>query len=349
MGFCNNIFFLLLCCTVVVVIHGTSHEENEASDSFVRYMKQFNKKYRMDSEFDIRFKNFKTNLGKIKAHNEAGNKPYTLNLTSLSDMSWDEFKNSYLMQNQDCSATLLNSKMDILPFSKTHKSIPPAFDWRSRGVVTDVKDQGNCGSCWTFSTTGCLESHHAIATGKLVGLSEQNLVDCAGAYNNNGCDGGLPSQAFEYIYYNGGIDTEDSYPYQGEDGNCQYSPNNIGAKVSSIVNITQGDENDILDAVANVGPVSICFDVVDDFMNYDGGVYSSTDCGNGPNDVNHAVLVVGYNVTYDGSNTPYWIVKNSWGDSWGLNGYFWIERNANMCGLADCASYPICYGQKPKK
>jgi len=111
--------------------------------------------------------------------------------------------------------------------------------------------------------------------------------------------------------------------------------------VSSIVNITQNDENGIMDAVGNVGPVSICFDVVDDFMDYSGGVYSSTECGNQPTDVNHAVLVVGYNVTSDSSKTPYWIVKNSWGDDWGLDGYFWILQGSNMCGLADCAAYPV--------
>jgi len=289
----------------------------------------------------MRYNNFKINLDKITKHNTEKIKSYNLGLTSFSDMSWDEFKKSHLINDpQDCSATLAKSKVKVIPHKSSKVKYPSSMDWRQKGVVTDVKDQGNCGSCWTFSTTGCVESHHAIATGNLVGLSEQNLVDCAGGFNNQGCNGGLPSQAFEYIYYNGGIDTESSYPYQGEDGDCQFSKDNIGATISSISNITTGDEDGILDAVATTGPVSICFDVVDDFMNYDGGVYSSTDCGNGPSDVNHAVLVVGYNVTSDSSKTPYWIVKNSWGESWGLDGYFWIERGANMCGLAECASYP---------
>jgi len=254
-----------------------------------------------------------------------------MGLNKFSDMSWEEFQDKYLMDPQDCSATQGNH----VP---SGQAIPPAIDWRQKGVVSDVKNQGDCGSCWTFSTSGCLESAHAIATGKLVTLSEQQLIDCAGDFNNNGCNGGLPSQAFEYIYYNGGLDTEDSYPYEGEDDSCRYDPSNIGAKVTGIVNITQNDENGLLDAVATVGPVSICFDVADDFMDYSGGVYSSDECGSQPSDVNHAVLVVGYNVTSDA--TDYWIVKNSWGADWGLDGYFWIERGVNMCGLADCAAYP---------
>jgi len=253
-------------------------------------------------------------------------------LTSFTDMSFDEFKSKMLMAPQKCSATVGN-------YRPTGRDNPTAIDWRNKGVVTPVKDQGNCGSCWTFSTTGCLESHHAITTGKLVSLSEQQLVDCARKFNNFGCNGGLPSQAFEYIRYNGGIDTETSYPYRGFDSSCKFNKNNIGAKVSDVVNITALAENDLVDAVANKGPVSICFDVVGDFMHYTSGVYDSKRCRSGQKDVNHAVLAVGYNVTESGQN--YWIVKNSWGKRWGNNGYFWILRGSNECGLAQCASYPI--------
>lgn len=115
---------------------------------------------------------------------------------------------------------------------RSNNSYPASVDWREKGVVSEVKDQGDCGSCWTFSTTGCLEAHWSIKTGKPpVLLSEQQLIDCAGAFNNFGCNGGLPSQAFEYIRYQGGIDKEDYYPYESVEYKCRYSPDQVGASV----------------------------------------------------------------------------------------------------------------------
>jgi len=322
---------LIIVLTVVISSATIQITDKEYFTAFKKYINEFDKHY-VPSEVATRFSNFKINYNKI-INWKPEDHTFSVRLTRFSDMSFKEFKSKLLMAPQNCSATQST-------YRRSNKVNPPAIDWRTKGVVTPVKNQGDCGSCWTFSTTGCLECHHAIATGDLIGLSEQNLVDCAGAFNNQGCNGGLPSQAFEYILYNKGIDTEASYPYTGEDGTCNFTKSNVGAQVSAVVNITAGSESDIEDAVANVGPVSICFDVVDDFQNYDGGVYSSTECGTGPGDVNHAVLIVGYNVTADSSKTPYWIVKNSWGDSWGLDGYFWILKGQNECGLTDCASYP---------
>ena len=197
----------------------------------------------------------------------------------------------------------------------------------------------------TNSTTGCLEAHNAINTGQIIELSEQNLVDCADAFNNFGCDGGLPSQAFEYVRYNGGLNTEFSYPYNGTTGTeCKYttSSGTVGVVVDSVYNVTQYDEDDIYKCVGTTGPVSIAFDVVDDFFSYSSGIYQSTTCGNTSDTVNHAVLIVGYGSDDDLSDgMPYWIVKNSWSWAWGDQGYFLIERGENMCGLASCASFPI--------
>jgi len=259
---------------------------------------------------------------------------FSVGLTSFTDMTFDEFKRKYLMAPQQCSATGLKGN-----YRPSGKANPDAIDWRDKGVITEVKNQLNCGSCWTFSTTGCLEAHHAIATGDLVSLSEQQLVDCAGKFNNFGCNGGLPSQAFEYIRFNKGIETETTYPYKAKDETCKFKSNNVAATVSDVVNITALAEDDLVDAVANKGPVSICFDVVDDFMHYTSGVYSSKRCGTGDKDVNHAVLAVGFNSTDNGQ--PYWIVKNSWGTKWGNGGYFWILRGNNECGLSQCPSYPV--------
>lgn len=216
---------------------------------------------------------------------------------------------------------------------------PDMIDWRTKGnFVTDVKNQGPCGSCWTFSTTGCLESVTAIATGKLLQLAEQQLVDCADAFNNHGCKGGLPSQAFEYIMYNKGLMTEQDYPYTAMEGPCKFKPQQAAAFVKDVVNITRYDEMGMVDALANYNPVSFAYEVVADFMHYKDGIYTSTKCHNTTDMVNHAVLAVGY---AQENGTPYWIVKNSWGTSWGINGYFYIERGKNMCGLAACSSYPI--------
>ncbi|NWI40961.1 CATH protein, partial [Picathartes gymnocephalus] len=242
---------------------------------------------------------------------------------------------------------------------------PDSIDWRKKGnFVTPVKNQGACGSCWTFSTTGCLESAIAIATGKLLSLAEQQLVDCAQAFNNHGCSGGLPSQAFEYILYNKGLMGEDSYPYQAkvppaqpqhpsrarpgtasnssslspQNGTCKFQPDKAVAFVKDVINITQYDEDGMVEAVGKHNPVSFAFEVTSNFMHYRKGVYSNPRCEHTPDKVNHAVLAVGYG---EENGTPYWIVKNSWGHLWGMQGYFLIERGKNMCGLAACASYPV--------
>uniref|UniRef100_A0A3Q1FGN1 Cathepsin H n=1 Tax=Acanthochromis polyacanthus TaxID=80966 RepID=A0A3Q1FGN1_9TELE len=195
--------------------------------------------------------------------------------------------------------------------------------------------KGPCGSCWTFSTTGCLESVTAIAKGRLLPLSEQQLVDCAQDFNNHGCKGGLPSQAFEYIMYNKGLMTEMDYPYK--EGICMYRPHLAAAFVKEVMNVTY-NEREMMDAVATRNPVSFAFEVTSDFMQYSSGVYTSTECHNTTDKVNHAVLAVGYGQE---NGTTYWIVKNSWGSSWGMNGYFFIERGKNMCGLAACSSFPV--------
>jgi len=308
--------------------------EEEYESSFKNYIIEFGKTYD-PKDVPMRYQNFKENYEMIRNWKQEEN-TFSVGLTSFTDMSFSEFKSKMLMAPQQCSATHGN-------YRPTSNDNPTSIDWRDKGVVTPVKDQGNCGSCWTFSTTGCLEAHHAIQTGTLVSLSEQQLIDCAGKFKNHGCNGGLPSQAFEYIRYNKGLDTESSYPYRGYDSSCKFKPASIGATVTDVVNITALAENDLVDAVANKGPVSICFDVVSDFMHYTSGVYSSKRCGTGQKDVNHAVLAVGYNQTTSG--TPYWIVKNSWGKRWGNEGYFWIARGNNACG-AQCAAYPVVPSKK---
>jgi len=215
------------------------------------------------------------------------------------------------------------------------------WDWREKNGVSPVKNQGNCGSCWTFSTVGALEAHSMIKyDGQFDSLAEQQLVDCAGAYDNHGCNGGLPSHAFEYIHNAGGISTEDAYPYFAADHNCTVKSSTFALTVDGgAVNITEGDESELEVAIFYFGPVSITFEVVDGFRDYSSGVYVSNTCKNSTADVNHAVLAVGFG-TDSTTGLDYWIVKNSWGADWGDKGFFKIQRGVNMCGVAVCNSFP---------
>ncbi|XP_070037337.1 cysteine proteinase 3 [Nicotiana tomentosiformis] len=299
--------------------------------SFVRFAHRYGKRYESVEEIKQRFEVFLNNLKMIRSHNKKG-LSYKLGVNEFTDLTWDEFRRDRLGAAQNCSATTKgNVKL-------TNAVLPETKDWREDGIVSPVKNQGKCGSCWTFSTTGALEAAYSQAFGKGISLSEQQLVDCAGAFNNFGCNGGLPSQAFEYIKSNGGLDTEEAYPYTGKNGLCKFSSENVGVKVIDSVNITLGAEDELKYAVALVRPVSIAFEVIKGFKQYKSGVYSSTECGNTPMDVNHAVLAVGYGVE---NGVPYWLIKNSWGADWGDDGYFKMEMGKNMCGIATCASYPV--------
>ena len=276
----------------------------------------------------------------VGTHNSVNSKFLLTSLGPFADMSWEAFQLSVLMVPQDCSATMGRESVKRLQ----RETLPMDVDWREKGVVTEVKSQGHCGSCWTFSTTGAIEAHHAIKYGmwRTSLLSEQQLIDCAQAFDNKGCSGGLPSHAFEYVRYAKGLSEEFLYSYEGKDERCRYSPGInstiVGATVYKSFNVTEGDEDSIMEIVATKGPVSIAFQVVNDFRLYHSGVYSSTQCKNGSQDVNHAVLIVGYGTE---QGVPYWLIKNSWGPKWGEEGYFKMERGKNMCGLAACASYPL--------
>ncbi|TYZ60225.1 hypothetical protein PybrP1_000567 [[Pythium] brassicae (nom. inval.)] len=299
---------------------------------FGAWRQSFGKRYATALEEQLRADIFAVNARQVATHNAQAGVSFTMELNQFADLSWDEFKRWYLGNPQNCSATTRN------PRSPAYGAVPDEKDWRQDGAVSPVKNQGKCGSCWTFSSTGCLESHLKLKHGQMVLLSEQNLLDCADAFDNHGCNGGLPSHAFEYVHYNGGIDTEASYPYEAKAGKCKFNTYHVGAQVASVVNITARDETELKAAVGTAGPVSVAFQVVSDFRFYKSGVYESAECKSGEQDVNHAVLAVGYGAE-DGKK--HWIVKNSWGDAWGMSGFFQIARDKNMCGVADCASYPV--------
>jgi len=298
---------------------------------------------RMGQEEMFRMKIWIQNKIKIEKHNQAaslGEETYTLAMNQFGDLLHHEFVsmvNGYKYNVTTNTRPVLGAT--FLPPAHVD-SLPENVDWREHGAVTPVKNQGRCGSCWSFSATGALEGMHYRKTGKLVSLSEQNLVDCSGDYGNHGCRGGFMDSAFNYIKNNGGIDTEASYPYEGKERQCRYDSNNIGATDIGFVDIESGNEDHLKAAVATQGPVSIAMDAgLEPFMFYEKGVYRNKNCN--PMSLDHGVLAVGYGID-NHSGSAYWLVKNSWGQNWGMDGYVKIARNeGNMCGVATMASFPL--------
>ncbi|XP_052709425.1 procathepsin L-like [Crassostrea angulata] len=297
----------------------------------------FNKTYKTLEEESWRFEIFRENVQKIEEHNKLyhlGKKSYFLGVNQFSDLKHEEFlkfnglkKTSF--KNEGCSSYL----------SAHNLVVPDSVDWRTKGYVTDVKDQGQCGSCWSFSTTGSLEGQHYRKTGNLVSFSESQLVDCSGSFGNEGCNGGLVDSAFKYIKSVGGIESEDDYPYKPKERTCQFDDTKVATTVSGCVDVESGSESSLKKAVSEVGPISVAIDAShSSFQSYSGGVYDEPDCSS--RQLDHAVLCVGYDTDDEGQD--YWIVKNSWGVEWGDEGYIKMSRNKdNQCGIASEASYPL--------
>jgi len=301
------------------------------------------KTYNDPMEERFRQKIFLESKRKVARHNqlyELGKVTYKLGLNKYADMLHQEFVATMNGFNRSSNhVNLYDTRLNAVTFIEPDVDVPKSVDWRDKGSVTPVKDQGHCGSCWSFSATGSLEGQHFRKTGKLVSLSEQNLVDCSGKYGNDGCNGGLMDQAFQYIKDNGGIDTEISYPYEGIDDSCRYNPKSSGATDKGYVDIPQGDEDKLKKAIATMGPISVAIDAShSSFQLYSDGVYYDPECDS--EQLDHGVLAVGYGT--DDKGQDYWIVKNSWGTSWGNKGYILMARNKNNhCGIATSASYPL--------
>lgn len=220
--------------------------------------------------------------------------------------------------------------------------LPKYVDWRKKGAVTKVKRQGECGSCWTFATTGALEGQIFRKTGHLVSLSEQNLLDCVypNLDNEEKCGGGSRYKAFEYIKKNG-IDTERSYPYREHGGSCKFNKMNSVTTVKAHRDIPEGDELRLQQAIASIGPIAVAVDASDEsFQHYSSGIYYERNCRTKSHDLTHDMLAVGFGT--DKRGKEYYIVKNSYGKEWGENGYMKMARNRkNNCGIATVATYPV--------
>ncbi|XP_064488085.1 procathepsin L-like [Ornithodoros turicata] len=293
-----------------------------------------NKKY-VPEEEHVRRLIWEENLDFIQRHNleyDLRLRTHTVAVNSFADLTSEEYRQFYLgYRSNEREKTALVGHNEV-----SLDDVPKEVDWRKKGYVTPVKNQGQCGSCWAFSATGSLEGQHFRKTGNLVSLSEQNLVDCD--TSSLGCEGGSMDNAFEYVKRNDGIDTEESYPYTARDGSCKYNPSTEGATVTGYDDVESGSEDALKSAVGTVGPVSVAIDASHkSFRFYQSGVYDEPNCST--KDLDHGVLVVGYG---SGLNGDYWIVKNSWGESWGDKGYIFMSRNRdNQCGIASEASYPV--------
>uniref|UniRef100_A0A3Q1GR39 Zgc:103438 n=1 Tax=Acanthochromis polyacanthus TaxID=80966 RepID=A0A3Q1GR39_9TELE len=269
----------------------------------------------------------------IHSKNRAG-LSFSLALNSLSDRSMSEL------------ATMRGRKQRKtpnggLPFpSKSYEGIgiPESLDWRLYGAVTPVKDQAICGSCWSFATTGAVEGALFLKTGSLQVLSQQMLVDCSWGFGNNGCDGGEEWRAYEWIMKHGGIATTETYgAYMGMNGFCHVNSSELTARIESYTNVTSGDAEALKLALFKNGPVAVSIDASHrSFVFYSHGVYYEPACGNTPDDLDHAVLAVGYGSL---SGEPYWLVKNSWSTYWGNDGYILMSMKDNNCGVTTDATY----------
>lgn len=294
------------------------------------------KEYAHNTEEQVRKRVFADNLKKIEMHNylySKGLKSYMLGVNEYADMEHSEFVK--MMNGFRAAPAGLRGSTYLSP--NVNFTIPTTVDWREKGYVTEVKDQGACGSCWAFSATGALEGQHFRKTGKLVSLSEQNLVDCSGEEGNFGCNGGWMHWAFKYVQKNNGIDTEKSYPYEGKDAKCRYNPDTVGATDTGYGEIPSGSEEKLTEAIATIGPISVAIDAGHpSFQLYRSGVYDEPQC---THELDHGVLAVGYGTLQD---KDYYLIKNSWGTSWGDKGYIMMSRNKNnQCGIALNATYPI--------
>jgi KDEL-tailed cysteine endopeptidase len=305
---------------------------------FNDFQQRFNKRYDSIIELEKRFDIFRTNLRGILIHNFDTNHNFTMGINQFTDLTPEEFKSIYI--------TGLKSGVEVgsygcKSFTSHGTSVPSSIDWRNKGAVTSVKDQGQCGSCWTFSATGAVEGAWAIYKGQLIDLSEEQLVECATgiSYGSHGCSGGQMEGAFKYIIENGQC-SDTSYPYTsgtGKSGSCQKCSSI--AHISSCSDVLPNDQLALKAAVAQQ-PVAIAIEAdTRYFQSYSSGILTSSSCGT---NLDHGVLIVGYG---EENGQKYWLVKNSWSTTWGDAGYVKIARSestndAGICGIAMDPSFP---------
>ncbi|XP_037947389.1 procathepsin L [Teleopsis dalmanni] len=308
--------------------------------NFADFAAQTGKTYADAAERTLRENLFTARKSLVDANNAAfaaGGKSYELAVNAFADLTSGEFL-SRLTGNKKSAQGESKAKAHRQLAKPKAGPVPDSWDWREKGGVTPVKFQGECGSCWTFATTGAIEGHIFRKTGKLISLSEQNLVDCGKEdFGLVGCDGGFQEYAFEFITSSQkGIAFGDKYPYLDKKDKCSYQNGIKGAEIKGFAAITPKDEKTMKEVIATLGPLACSLNGLESLLLYKKGIYADEECNKG--EVNHSVLVVGYGSE---NGQDYWIVKNSWDKNWGEDGYFRLPRGNNFCGIAMECSYPV--------
>ncbi|XP_053575946.1 cathepsin F [Bombina bombina] len=311
-------------------IFSSSQEELlETVTLFKDFVTTYNKQYTDDEEAERRLQVFSENLKKARSIQEMDQGTAEYGVTKYSDLTEEEFRALYLNP--------LLSTQPPRPMKKAEipKDPPPAgWDWRDHGAVTEVKNQGMCGSCWAFSVTGNIEGQWFLHKGSLVSLSEQELVDCDG--EDHACGGGLPSNAYDAIEKLGGLESENDYSYHGHKEACSFATDKVSAYINSSVEIPK-DETQIAAWLAQNGPISIALNAFA-MQFYRKGISHPFRILCNPWMIDHAVLLVGYG---ERNGTPFWAIKNSWGTDWGEQGYYYLYRGSGACGMNTMCSSAV--------
>ncbi|CAK1544306.1 unnamed protein product [Leptosia nina] len=300
----------------------------DAEKHFEEFMTAHDKKYESDSEKFQRLLIFTSNLHEVNKKN-AESRGAVYGINKFSDLTKEEFLKYYTgfkpgTKEPKCAVSISERNSSI--------TAPDAFDWRSKNVVSRVKDQKMCGSCWAFGASGAVESEYAIKYKKIQEISEQQLVDCD--KRSEGCSGSTELEFPFYHFIENGAMSEEDYPYEAKDASCKYDTSKVKIKLEGCRNLdVKNNEDKLKDLLHEYGPATIAIDA-SALSGYTSGVVLADDCES--DTVNHAVLLVGYGTEKD---VPFWIIKNSWGESWGEKGYFRMQRGINCLNIQ--ASKPV--------